>query len=139
MVETPRRGGTRKSAKPSGSQTVDRALQVLDALTTYTTPPRLSDLAEAAELNISTTSRLLSSLESHGYVRRDVTDGRYRLGYKILYMANIVQEQASLHQLADDVLYRLVDDINETAGLSILEGDHVLVLFEPPAARQTGS
>jgi IclR family acetate operon transcriptional repressor len=115
-------------AKISGSQTADRALHVLDILTDFTTAPRLSDLSEAVGLNISTTSRLLATLEQRGYVRRDPTDNRYRLGYKLLYMANVVQEQASLHQLADDVLQRLVDDVGETSGLSILDQDQVLVV-----------
>jgi len=114
--------------KPGGSPTVDRALSLLDALASSRSPMRLSDISEAAELNISTTSRLLNSLEQHGLIRRDASDGRYRLGYRILHMATIVEQQTSLHKLADDVLHRLVDDINETSGLSVLDGDHVLVV-----------
>ena len=114
--------------KTGGSQTVDRALTLLDALAGSRSPMRLSDLSEAVGLNISTTSRLLNSLEQHGLIRRDPSDGRYRLGYRILHMATIVEHQTSLHELADDVLHRLVDDINETAGLSVLDGDHVLVV-----------
>lgn len=97
---------------------------------------RLSDLSEAVGLNISTTSRLLNSLEQHGLIRRDASDGRYRLGYRILNMATIVEQQTSLHELADDVLQRLVDDINETSGLSVLDGDHVLVVVRVACENQ---
>jgi DNA-binding IclR family transcriptional regulator len=43
-------------------------------------------------------------------------------------MATMVEQQTSLHELADDVLHRLVNDVNETSGLSVLDGDHVLVV-----------
>lgn len=114
--------------KTGGSQTVDRALSLLDALANSRSPLRLSELSETVGLNISTTSRLLNSLEQHGLIRRDASDGRYRLGYRILHMATVVEHQTSLHELADDVLHQLVDDINETSGLSVLDGDHVLVV-----------
>ncbi len=115
-------------AKTGGSQTVDRALSLLDALASSRTPMRLSDLSQAVGLNISTTSRLLNSLEEHGLLRRDNSDGRYRLGYSLLHLATIVEQQTNLHELADDVLQRLVDDINESSGLSLLDGNHVLVV-----------
>ena len=114
--------------RTGGSQTVDRALSLLDALADSRSPLRLSDLSEAVGLNISTTSRLLNSLEQHGLIRRDASDGRYRLGYRILHMATVVEHQTSLHELADDVLHQLVDNINETSGLSVLDGDQVLVV-----------
>lgn len=112
----------------NGSQTVDRALQVLDTLAGFTVPPRLSDLSEAVGLNISTTSRLLNSLEHFGYVRRDKQMGCYVLGYKLLHMAQIVEVQTSLHELADETLKQLVIDTNETATMTVIEQDMAMVV-----------
>lgn len=107
---------------------MDRALQVLDTLAGFTVAPRLSDLSEAVGLNISTTSRLLNSLEHFGYVRRDKQLGCYVLGYKLLHMAQIVEVQTSIHELADDTLKQLVADTNETATLTVLEHDMAIVV-----------
>ncbi len=110
-----------------GSQTVDRALQLLDVLAACSVPPRLSDLAEASGFNISTTSRLLASLQRYGFVRRDSIDGRYRLGYKLMTMANVVQEQSSINETTGDVLQTLVDETNETASFNMFVKPHVMM------------
>lgn len=119
-----------------GSQTLERGLHVLDILTDHRTPLRLGEIAEATGLNISTVSRLLTSLERRGYVRRDQITGSYRLGYKLLHMAQIVQEQAGLHELADPVLQELVDATNETATLGILQEDHAMVIARVACSNQ---
>jgi DNA-binding IclR family transcriptional regulator len=126
-------------SKMSGSQTVDRALQVLDAVAAQKAPSRLSDLAHQVGLNISTTSRLLNSLQQHGYVRRDSATGRYRLGYKILYMANVAQEQAGLHEIVDPVLQALVNATNETATLGILQENEAMVIARVTCTNQLRS
>ena len=111
-----------------GSQTVERALRVLDVLTEVETPMRLTELAQAVGLNISTTSRLLSSLERYEYISRDADTGRYRLSYKILQMANVVRDQAQIPELAQPILTRLMEATNETATANVLHQDQAMVI-----------
>jgi IclR family acetate operon transcriptional repressor len=119
-----------------GSQTLDRGLHVLDVMTESRRPLRLSEIAEASDLNISTASRMLRSLESRGFVRRDRISGHFRLGYKILYMANIVIEQAGLHQIANSTLEDLVRDTQETATLNVLLEDAAMIVVQIPSGNQ---
>lgn len=88
------------------AQTAERALSLLDVLAANGGRLRLSDLAQATELNISTTSRLLGALERSGLVERDQETGRYRLGLKILRLAQVVLEQSPLPEIANPVLAR---------------------------------
>jgi DNA-binding IclR family transcriptional regulator len=120
-------------ADRKGSQTVDRALHLVDTLAAHNTAMRLTDLSEESGLNISTTARLLDSLVRYGYVRRDILTGRYRLGYKFLHFANVVREQSSLDEIAGDVLEELAIASGETAMLGILVGNQVMVVIKRSA------
>src|SRR5262245_43738842 len=102
-----------------GTQTVERGLQVLDVLADNRGPMRLSELARATGLNVSTTSRLLGALDRFGYVERDDDTGRYALGYKLLRLAQVVLEQSPLPEMANPILARLMEETGETATLCV--------------------
>lgn len=112
----------------SGAQTVERALQVLDVLATSRGGLRLSDLSQEMGLNISTTSRVLGALDRFGYVQRDSDTGRYRLGYRLLQLSQLVLEQSSLPELASPILTQLMEDTGETATLCIRHNDQAIVI-----------
>ena len=116
------------SSKPPGAQTVERAFGLLDILAANRGRMRLSDLAQASGLNISTTSRLLTALSRFGYVERDADTGRYGLGYKLLGLAQVVLEQTPLPEMANPLLARLMEETGETATLCIRHDDNVLVI-----------
>src|SRR5208337_1422217 len=61
-----------------------KALDVLDVLRSSRTELRLTDIAEKAHLDISTTFRLLRTLQGRGYVLRDNKTKRFKelLGYR---------------------------------------------------------
>lgn len=65
-------------------EVLGKALDILDVLRTPRAELRLTDIAQAAHLNISTTFRLLRTLEGRGYVHRDRKTKRFklRLGYR---------------------------------------------------------
>jgi ribose transport system substrate-binding protein len=63
---------------------LEKALNVLDALRSARTDLRLTDIAERANLNVSTAFRLLHTFEARGYVRRDKRTKRFKhsIGYR---------------------------------------------------------
>ena len=65
-------------------EVLGKALDVLDVLRASRTELRLTDIAEKARLDMSTTFRLLHTLGVRGYVRRDKKTKRFRhcLGYR---------------------------------------------------------
>jgi len=120
-----------RNGSPSGppsAQTAERALSLLDVLAAHGGRMRLSDLAQAAELNISTTSRLLGALERSGLVERDQETGRYCLGFKLLRLAQAVLDQTPLPEMANPFLARLMEATGETATLCVLHGEAAVVV-----------
>lgn len=114
--------------RPPSAQTAERALSLLDVLADHGGRMRLSDLAQASELNISTTSRLLGALERSGLVERDQESSRYRLGLKILRLAQVVLEQSPLPEVGNPVLARLMEETGETATLCVRHDGAVVVI-----------
>ena len=55
----------------SGSQSIDRAAQLLVAVADSVDPIGVGELAEATDLPKSTVSRLVAALERHALVQRD--------------------------------------------------------------------
>ena len=64
-----------------GVQLLDRAVGVLRHLAAAgERGERLSSVAQALELSVPTAHRILSALEGHGLVEREVATRRFRLG-----------------------------------------------------------
>jgi ribose transport system substrate-binding protein len=65
-------------------EVLGKALDVLNVLRSSRTELRLTDIAQTAKLDISTTFRLLRTLEGRGYVLRDSKTKRFKhcLGYR---------------------------------------------------------
>ncbi|MGE0278522.1 MAG: IclR family transcriptional regulator [Nitrospiraceae bacterium] len=88
----------------------------------------LKDLSGASGLAISTTSRLLDSLETHGFVERDLTSKLYRLGSTCFLLAANSKPRKDLVSLTHPLLQRLVDQTGEDAGLAELRGTHAVII-----------
>jgi IclR family KDG regulon transcriptional repressor len=89
-------------------------------------------LAELVGKEKSQVSRSLKVLAEYGLVARDPTTLRYRLGWRFFALAAQAGDR-SLLVAAAPLLKRLVDDFDETAHLSLLDGADVMtVLSEPP-------
>jgi ribose transport system substrate-binding protein len=78
-----------RSATEPGSaryhvEVLGKALDILDVLRGSRTELRLTDIAEKAQLDISTTFRLLRTLEARGYILRDRKTKKFKhcLGYR---------------------------------------------------------
>lgn len=80
----PGRPVTKPQAPTYTVEVLAKALDVLDALRGDGTEMRLSEVAKAAGLDISTAFRLLRTFEHRGYVLRDAQTRKYRLslGYR---------------------------------------------------------
>src|SRR3954451_354035 len=72
---------------PQGTQAIDRAAQLLTLVLDSDEPLGVGDLDVAAELPKSTASRLVSSLERHGLVRRTGARAKVPAGSAILRLS----------------------------------------------------
>ncbi|TIC81592.1 helix-turn-helix domain-containing protein [Nocardioides sp. GY 10127] len=107
------------------SQTLDRGLRVLSVLASSAGGLTVTELAGQLGVNRTVVYRLVSTLEQHALVRRDVK-GRLHVGLGVLHLAGAVQPV--LRDLAMPVLRQLAEDTGCTAHLTVVENEEALAL-----------
>jgi DNA-binding IclR family transcriptional regulator len=111
----------------SSNQSLDRADAVLSALAKGR-PMRVSEISQAAELGQSTTSRMLSALESLGYVERSPGSGLYSLGLAFLTFAGSALNAHPVHRYARQPAQNLAASLGLGANVAIRRGDELFYL-----------
>jgi IclR family transcriptional regulator, acetate operon repressor len=106
-------------APAQGTTAVDRGAELLVRVLESEEPVALTDLASAAGLPKSTTSRLVSALERRGLIEQDGDRGRLRPGPAILRVAERSMLQRHLVELARPSLDALSDASGETINLAV--------------------
>jgi IclR family transcriptional regulator, acetate operon repressor len=107
------------SAPNPGTQSIDRAGEMLARLLESDEPMSLRDLAEAADLPKSTASRLLTALERHGLVHQAGERGKLEPGPAILRFAHRGGLERHLVELAEPALEAVAQASGETVNLSV--------------------
>lgn len=101
----------------SSARTVDRALSLLGIVCDRGSVS-LTDAARDADLSTSTALRLLRTLESKDFIRRDV-DGLFTPGARIVQLGALALSHESLVELASDAMAQMVEQTGESCYLSI--------------------
>lgn len=108
--------------------TVTKALDLLDYFSKTRPLIGLTDFAQLAELNKATCFRLLTALQEHGLVEQVGAAREYRLGPAVLRLANLREAIVPRKAAAMPVLRALAQATNETAHISVIEGDKLGML-----------
>lgn len=117
----PARSRLRMTARTPSARRIassERALAVLDALADGG-DLGTNEIARRTGLPPSTVSRQLGTLVGSGLVEHDPVSGRYRLGVKIVRLANAVLARLDVRQIARPHLEELVRSTGETATLHV--------------------
>src|SRR3954465_15290162 len=101
-----------------GTQSIDRAAQLLVRVVENLEPTSVGTLAESTGLPKSTTSRLVRALERQGLLQRDGARGNLSPGPVLLKFARRGGE-FDLAALAEETLRRLATDSGETINLAV--------------------
>lgn len=109
-------------------QSLERALNIMDILSTCPEGLSIKDLSNETGLHKSTIHRLLQTLRSKNYVYQDHRTERYHLGAKILEMSANMLEGSDIRSIAKPVLENLCMNIHETVHLSILDGSNAVYI-----------
>lgn len=104
--------------------TVARTLAVLTVMAEAGGSVGVTDVATALGLPTSTSHRLLDLLRGAGFVERDATQRRYRLGLQFLRVASLVTQNTSFASLCQPALERLTAETGETSMFCEYLPDH---------------
>ena len=109
----------------SGTQALDRAVQLVSMVVRADLPLSFAELQEATGLAKSTTSRLLAALERGGLLERD-DNGGYVAGSLFWLYAARHDPWEQLVRLARPVMETVGSDTQESVHLSVVRGDQVV-------------
>lgn len=110
---------------PMGS--VDKALLALEFLGDVGAEGvALSRLALALGMHKASLHRTLAALRHRNFVEQDARTGHYRLGPKMLALADLYLRDGSLRAILHDPLRTLSATINELCHLGVLSGSEII-------------
>lgn len=107
---------------------VTRAIALLRYVAAGNRCRNISNAAKALNINRTTLIRLLSTLETEGMIEPIADDGGYRLGTGLIALASEALNERSVLQVARPYLKRLVDSLQLSAHLGVLEGREIVYL-----------
>jgi DNA-binding IclR family transcriptional regulator len=111
-------------------QTADRALLILQQFADDGQPLTVSELARSLGLHRSTVSRLVSTLESRGFLERSSPGDALRLGPEIVRLGRAVSGGSTLVATASPVMAELAQRIGETVTLAVPSENEVVTVAQ---------
>jgi IclR family transcriptional regulator, KDG regulon repressor len=103
-------------------QSLSRGLEILDLMANRGGETSVTEAARFLGVDRSTSSRLMATLESRGYLDQDVETHRFRLGTKLIHLSNILLQSLNLGTIGHEEVRALVEQTGEGAQLAILGG-----------------
>ena len=125
---------TKKNASLA-NQSSEKLLSLIEVLSVQDNPIRLSDLAALLDMNASTVSRFLTTLQNRGYVMMDSDSGKYSMTYKICQLANNLTSRMDLRSICRPYLHKISKIFNCTSNL-ITRYEYSVIYLEVVAGPQ---
>ena len=109
-------------------QALERALDILDCFSFQDRELNLSDIVKITGLNKTTVKRLISNLESRGYLQQDPQTKAYQLGMRLFELGGIVFSSFSLRRAAAFPMTRLQNQTGATVLLGVQMDDQLVYI-----------
>jgi DNA-binding IclR family transcriptional regulator len=120
-----------KPSMPDSPYLIEALARGLEILNLFSKEHRTLTMTEVVQLtgyNKATVYRVLSTLESLGYLERDLNSKRYRPGLKVLALGFSAINQFDVRQVAHPYLQDIVQELELTASLGILDNLSVVYI-----------
>lgn len=104
-------------------QSINRAFDILELFISDGPKLGVSQIAQKLDVNKSSISRIMTTLESKNYVKKENAGRKYQLASKVLDLARVYKDNVDLKELGLKYLKDINDITEETTHLDIVEGD----------------
>jgi IclR family acetate operon transcriptional repressor len=115
-------------ARKYGSPAVNRALDILEFMSTHPRPYGATELSRCLGIPKNTVFRILRSLAERDYAAQDPTTGEFTLSTRVFTLGMSLYTRFELRQRARPHLEWLCQETDETCQIQVPQGDKVLVL-----------
>ncbi len=114
-----------ENKKPYGAVLI-KAVQILDLLSQRTDPQSMTEISRYTEITMSTTNKILDTLELVGFVSRNSRTRAYSLGPRLIQLANASFIQFDIARETYPTLKRLFESVKTTVNLGMHQDHQVL-------------
>ncbi len=111
-------------------------LRVLEAFSVEQPVLGVTEIARRVNLHKSTVSRILATLEQAGYVEREESSGRFRLGLGLIALAGPLLADLDVRRVAQASLEQLTERTGETSALMVWNGHEAVVVEQVQSPKQ---
>lgn len=126
----------KKLAENNQGRTLERALDVIECVSSSTDPLTLTQISKATGLHIATTKRILGTLERRLYLKQAPTG--YTLGPQVLPHAHAFLLQDRLALISPPILRELTSVTSLTSSIFVPSGDHRILISRVEAPNALG-
>jgi len=107
---------------------LDRGIDVIELMASISEPLSFSEIQNALPIPRASLARILNILYKRGLIDKMPENGHYRLGMKLLFLGNSIQDKISLRSVAFPYMQHLSQLTRDTVELTTLDQDHVVLL-----------
>jgi len=107
---------------------LDRGIDVIELMASISEPLSFSEIQNALPIPRASLARILNILYNRGLFDKMPENGHYRLGMKLLFLGNSIQDKISLRSVAFPYMQHLAQLTRDTVELTTLDQDQVVLL-----------
>ncbi len=110
--------------------TVMKALEIIEVLSQDSSNRGvgISELSRKLDLGKSTVHRILETLKYYGFIDKNEETNRYRLGWSLYNIGQMVPRQNQLYNLDNTLLIELSQKVKETVNVGVVSGSEVVII-----------
>jgi DNA-binding IclR family transcriptional regulator len=123
------------SVSESSVGTLGRGLDVLELIALAGPELTQKQISDALRLPMPTVHRITAVLTERGWLDRDPSTRRLRLGLEVARLVPALMAGMRLPDLARPHLVRLASEVHETVNFAILQGAEIVYLLSEPGDR----
>lgn len=105
-----------------------KASSILNVIANSTEPLSLNEISQECGFTVSTTSKILDTLQLIEYVHRNPSDKKFRLGVGLIQFSNAALMQFNIIRDSYFALKALFDEFHETVHLGMLKDNKIIYI-----------
>lgn len=102
-------------------RSINRALRILKCFNWNEREFTLTEIAKKLDLPKSTVLRLLATIESEGFISKNIKTNHYKLGNTMYYLGLIAKGSIDLKQISNPIMEEICRTTKETVNLYLLD------------------